>query len=118
VRTMVRVAMPGRAANNKATNSWIGAAATRPGRGRTHWMWNPRAASLSRPLISPETVTGEDSDSWVNVMTPWAAESPLRTAIACLMKIAQGQYNAASLGSRSLSASGREDGGLRTLTIL
>lgn len=31
--------------------------------GRTHWMWNPRAASLSRPLISPETVTGEDSFS-------------------------------------------------------
>ena len=34
-------------------------------------------------LTSPETVTGDPSDSWVKVMTPATDESPLRTATAC-----------------------------------
>lgn len=36
-----------------------------------------------KSLTSPETVTGEPSDSWVKVMTPVTEESPLRTATAC-----------------------------------
>jgi hypothetical protein len=37
----------------------------------------------SKPLTSPETVTGAPSFSWVKVITPVTDESPLRTATAC-----------------------------------
>lgn len=44
------------------------------------WMWKPRLALASLPVISQEMVVGADSDSCTRVTVPETLESPRTTA--------------------------------------
>lgn len=46
------------------------------------WMWKPRLALASLPVISQEMVVGADSDSCTRVTVPETLESPRTTATA------------------------------------
>lgn len=46
------------------------------------WMWKPRLALASLPVMSQEMVVGADSDSCTRVTVPETLESPRTTATA------------------------------------
>jgi len=46
------------------------------------WMWKPRFALASLPVMSQVTLVGADSDSCSKMTLPVTLESPRRTATA------------------------------------